>query len=58
MDNDWTNTDIQATETTSGHSEVVEETVKQAKVKWEFKQETRQRVIKLTQRKQFAMRKR
>ena len=58
MDKDTTNiqSDFKPTETTSGHSEPVEDTVEQPKVKWEFKQETKHRVIRITQRKNFALR--
>lgn len=52
---DITNTDIQETETTTGHSEPVEDTIELPK-KWEFKQETKHRIIRLTQRKNFALR--
>jgi len=56
---DWTNTEIKFVETTQGHTDSVEETdIEQPKRMWELRQETKQRIIKLTQRKHFSMRKR
>ena len=60
MDKNITNiqNDFQVTETTSGHNEPVEDSeIEQPKVKWEIKQETKHRIIRLTQRKNFALRK-
>ena len=57
--NDRTNiqADLAETETDTGHSELIEVEEERPKpVRWEVRQETRFRVVRLIQKKNYAMR--